>query len=92
MACIDVRHGGNMLLGHDQKMHRRMRMNIVEGDQLIILVQTARRNLTGDDFAKETITHSVWLPLVLLVLLLPLVLLLLLPLPERPERPVRPVA
>lgn len=86
MACIDVRHGGNMLLGHDQKMHRRMRMNIVEGDQLIILIQTARRNLTGDDFAKETITHSVWLPL---LLLLPPPLA---PLPELLVRPVRPVA
>ena len=47
-----VGEGGNVLLGDDQEMHRRLRADVVEGDDLIVFVELARRDLPGGDLAK----------------------------------------
>jgi hypothetical protein len=51
----EVGEGGDVALGDHQKMHRRLRADIVEGDELIVLVELARRNLTGDDLAEQAV-------------------------------------
>jgi len=55
-----VRHRGHMLLGDNQQVLGRLRMNIDEGERVLILVQTLRRNRSGDDTTEETIgSHGV---------------------------------
>ncbi|MNG23103.1 hypothetical protein D3C84_1076670 [compost metagenome] len=44
-----------MPLGDHQKMHWRLRADIVEGQHLIVLVNLARGNFPGDDLAEQTV-------------------------------------
>ena len=52
---LHMRHGDQMLLGHDEKMHRRMGMDVVEGKEFFIFKNFARWNRAGANFAKKTI-------------------------------------
>ena len=52
-----VRRGADMLFGNDQKMHRGLRIDVVEGQQSIILKQLAGRDLPCRDFAEQAIIY-----------------------------------
>ena len=41
------------LFGHDQQVHRRLRLNVVENDTMLILVLDACGNLAVNDFLKD---------------------------------------
>ena len=41
------------LLGHDEEMDGRLRMNVVEGQALVILVDNPGRDLAGDDLLEN---------------------------------------
>ena len=47
-----------MQLGHHQKMHRRPRVDVMEGKDLVILVHLARRNLARNDLAEEAVVEE----------------------------------
>jgi hypothetical protein len=46
---------GNVFLRDDQKVHGRLRANIVKGNDLFIFIELAGRNRTGDDSAEQTV-------------------------------------
>ena len=43
---------------HEQYMHRRLRGNIAEGDDLVVLEHDVGRNFTVDDFFEDALTHT----------------------------------
>ncbi len=49
-------HRDDVDLGNDQKMNRRPRVDVVKGQNLVVFVDFARRNLARDDFAKYAIS------------------------------------
>jgi hypothetical protein len=57
-SVLPLRMGlrGNVLPGDNQKMHRRLRVDIREAQALLILIQALRRNLTRNNLAKQTIS------------------------------------
>ena len=50
----DLGRGGDVLLGDDQEVGGRLRIEIIEGEDLIILVQLVRWDLAGCDLAENT--------------------------------------
>jgi hypothetical protein len=52
-ACNRGR-AAEMFLGNDQEMSRRLRRDVPEGEDLIILIQFAGRDFTVDDPAEKT--------------------------------------
>src|SRR5215204_1370639 len=44
--------------GDDQHMQWRLRVDVLDGDQLIVLVHELSRDLAANDLAEETITHD----------------------------------
>ena len=50
---------GNGLLGHDYHMHRRLRLDVSEGQHEIILINDVGRNLPSDHFLKKRFAHKV---------------------------------
>ena len=48
-----------MFSGDDERMRRRLGIDIVERDNQVILVDEHRRNGSRNDFAKEALTHEV---------------------------------
>jgi hypothetical protein len=55
IAAIGKRR--EMLSGHDQKMDRSCRINIVKGDDLLVLVDHCGRNSTCGNLAKNAAIH-----------------------------------
>jgi hypothetical protein len=53
-----VLHGGHVLLGDDQRVHRSLRVDVVEGHGTLVFVHDFRRNRFLDNLAKQTITHD----------------------------------
>ena len=49
---------GQMTLGNDKHMRRRLRIDVFKDINLIVLVDLLRRNLSLDDFAEEAIVHN----------------------------------
>jgi hypothetical protein len=49
--------GFNVDLGNHQKMHGRRRMEIVEGQHLVVLVQLADGNFSPSDTAENAVAH-----------------------------------
>ncbi len=49
---LAIIHCGDVLLGDDKQMDRRLRLNIVKSADKIVFVNFARRNRSFDDFAK----------------------------------------
>jgi hypothetical protein len=41
--------------GDDQKMHRRPRVDVVEGKNLFVFIDFFARYLAGNDFAKDAV-------------------------------------
>ena len=46
----------------DQHVYRRLRVDVLEGDQPVVLVDDGRRNLAVDDLAEEAVGHVFQLP------------------------------
>lgn len=48
----------DVLAGNDQKVNRRLRINVPEGHQRFVLVNDIAFDLTFDNATKKTITHA----------------------------------
>jgi len=60
---LHMRHGQDVGLGNDQKMHRRPRVDVVEGKNLFVFIDFFARYLAGNDFAKDAVgvgVHGGW--------------------------------
>ena len=56
---LHVHDGCNVALRHDQKVYRRLRGDVVEGEHIVVFVDFLGRDFTLDDFAEKTIfTHN----------------------------------
>ena len=55
IGLAEVVQGRDVLLGNDQKVHGRLRGDVMEGHDLIVLVEHLGRNVPGDDLAEQTI-------------------------------------
>jgi hypothetical protein len=53
----EVVQGRNVTPRDDQRVQRRLRVNVVEGDELIVLADDRRWNLTACNPAEETVVH-----------------------------------
>jgi len=59
--CIGSIHFHNiteMLFGNYKKMHRRLRVQIMKSQDLIVFVQLFRRNLAFHNFTKNAVVHD----------------------------------
>ena len=57
-ACVlgcNLCHGGNMQLGHHQKVNRSPRADVVEDKNFLVFVDFFRGNLACDDFAEKAV-------------------------------------
>ena len=52
-------HRGHMFSGNNERMRRRLGIDIVERDHHIVLIDKHRGNGPRDDFAKEALAHEV---------------------------------
>jgi hypothetical protein len=50
---------GEMLFGDKQDVHRRLRVDVREGEDMVILVEALNGNGAGGDFAEEAGGQSV---------------------------------
>lgn len=48
----------NVLLGNDQYVGRRLRVDIFEGKAPVILIHFFGRDLTGNDLAEKAVSHK----------------------------------
>jgi len=46
---------GEMLFGDEQDVHRRLGVNVREGEDVVVLIEAFDGNGAGDDFAEQTI-------------------------------------
>src|SRR5690606_6373541 len=53
VVISQVIKGGDVSFRNDQKMHRRLWVDVMKGDHLVVFVENACRNLTGNDLAEE---------------------------------------
>ena len=49
---------GDVFLWNDQNVYRCLRIQIIKGQNLVILIGLFRRDFPGSDFAKNTIRHT----------------------------------
>src|SRR5262249_18698259 len=54
----DVVERWNMTLRHDEHMRRRLRVDVVEREHAVVLVDDARRYFSLDDFAEQAVGHG----------------------------------
>ena len=47
-----------VLLGDHERVDRRLRVEVVEGDDLVVLIDNGRGDLVVGDFAEDAITHG----------------------------------
>jgi hypothetical protein len=50
--------GSVMRLGNDQKVQRRLRVNIMKRESMLVFVNDFGRDLPGDDFTEQTVVHG----------------------------------
>jgi len=55
---LEIVQGRHVRARHHQHMHRRLRTDVVERDETLVLVHLRRGNLAGDDAAEETVGHE----------------------------------
>ena len=60
MLRTGLRHRRNVEFGHQQKMHRRPRVDVMKTKNLIVFINDAAGNLAGNDFAKQAIIVADW--------------------------------
>jgi hypothetical protein len=53
MLFAGVRQRGNMFAGHQEKVHRRLRVDVAEGDAALVLEDEPGRNGALDDLAEQ---------------------------------------
>ena len=53
-----IAHTGNHLLGYDQQVHRRLRINIMNDDAAFVFVLDDSWNLTRNDALKKGFRHG----------------------------------
>lgn len=58
IRVLQLSQRDHMFSGNDQRMDRRLRIDIVECDHQIVLIDEGCRNSPRDDFAKETVAHG----------------------------------
>ncbi|MPN36761.1 hypothetical protein SDC9_184272 [bioreactor metagenome] len=51
----NLRHRRNVLPGHDQKVHGRPGVDVMEGEQVFVFINLLRGNLALDDLAENTV-------------------------------------
>ncbi|MPM82084.1 hypothetical protein SDC9_129142 [bioreactor metagenome] len=49
---------GDVFFRYDEHMHGRLRLNVMERDDLIVLIHLLGGDLSRYDFAKDAITHK----------------------------------
>jgi len=47
--------GRDVLSGNDEQVHRRLRIDVAERDEIVVFVHNRRRNLAGDDAAEQAV-------------------------------------
>ena len=47
-----------MLLGDHERVDRRLRVEVVEGDDLVVLIDNGRGDLVVGNFTEDAIAHS----------------------------------
>ena len=57
VTMCQVVHARDVAPGHDQDVHRRLRIDVLEGDEAIVRIDDIPGNLTSNDSAKEAICH-----------------------------------
>ena len=55
MFGTHMRHRRNVQLGNDQKVHRRPGRDVVKGEDVVVLVNLARRDLARHDLAEDAV-------------------------------------
>lgn len=50
-----LRHRRNMQLGHHEKVHRRPRIDVMESENLLVLVDFLRGDFASNDFAEDAV-------------------------------------
>lgn len=58
MRWLDLGHGRNVLLGNHQKMDGRPGIDVMKGQQLIILINLSARDNASGNFAKKAVFHA----------------------------------
>src|ERR1700682_203534 len=53
-----VRQRIHVLLGDDHEVHRRERIDVVEGEHVVVLVHLAAGDLAGHDLAEDAVVHG----------------------------------
>src|SRR5690606_1733812 len=54
----EVSHRVDVRLGDHQHMHRRNRVDVVEGEDMLVLIHLLRRNLATCDAAEDAVAHA----------------------------------
>src|SRR5690606_22924640 len=54
---LQVVERGDRPLGNEQHVHRRLRVDVAEGQDLLVLVDDVGRNLPGDDLVEDGACH-----------------------------------
>src|SRR5258707_7712089 len=57
VPLLDHRERFDVLLGDDYEVHGGRRIDVVEGEHLIVLVDLAARDLASDDLAEDAVGH-----------------------------------
>src|SRR5215470_3305428 len=58
VARLDVVQRCDMPLRHDEDMGRRLRIDVVEGEDAVVLVDDRSRHLALDDLAEKAVAHD----------------------------------
>src|SRR5262245_61656802 len=58
VVCLELVQRVDMTLGYDQHVYRRLRVGVLEGQQLLVLEDDLAGNLAAHNFAEETVGHS----------------------------------
>ena len=54
----EVVEGGYVLLGDDEHVRRGLRLDVLEGEDVLVLVDLLRRDLAPDELAEEAVLHG----------------------------------
>ena len=51
----------NVLARDDEHVQRRLRIDVLDRDDVVVLMDDRPLDLTRDDFAEETVAHGLWM-------------------------------
>ena len=52
-------HGGNVLLGNNENVRRRLRTDVIEREYVLVLVNDVTRNFASDELAEQAVAGHV---------------------------------